>query len=150
MRLSIPKKPLPSSFSSPPTTKYTCAWSLGLSTIFFRVTLRRNQRIQKDLAQQKEIYQTLVESNPDFIIVHRDYRVQFVNPNTLEYFGLDELGVYVGTSILDFILPDFHAQIRQANEKVLAEPGTVRLELSLRTRADKIRDIETFSSRRGG
>ena len=63
-------------------------------------------------------FRALVEWSPDAIVVHRDGKIIFVNPATLDMFGAKTPYELVGKAMLDRVHPDFRAMVMERVKKV--------------------------------
>ena len=63
-------------------------------------------------------FRGLVEWSPDAIVVHRDGKIIFVNPATLDMFGAKTPYELVGKAMLDRVHPDFRAMVMERVKKV--------------------------------
>ncbi len=63
-------------------------------------------------------FRALVEWSPDAIVVHRDGKIIFVNPATLDMFGAKTPSELVGKALLDRVHPDFRAMVMERVKKV--------------------------------
>ncbi|MDO9035919.1 MAG: histidine kinase dimerization/phosphoacceptor domain -containing protein, partial [Methanoregula sp.] len=94
---------------------------------------------QQSLKESEERYRTLVDKLPDYVIVHRDGILLYVNPAAAARMGYDADSLLIGKPILPFVAPEYHDTIRQAvslrmagkelpsyEMKILAQDGTYR------------------------
>ncbi|HZD43072.1 MAG TPA: PAS domain S-box protein, partial [Methanomicrobiales archaeon] len=72
------------------------------------------KRMEEALQESEEKYRTLVESFPDTVLIHRNGRMEYINPAGLALFGAKSPDEIVGRSIGDLIHPDCHATIRES------------------------------------
>jgi PAS domain S-box-containing protein len=82
--------------------------ALEIDPVFNRLAESRTE-----LEESEERYRTLIDQLPDYIIVHRDGILLFVNPSAAANLGYDMKSL-LGTSIFNLIAPDSHEVIRQA------------------------------------
>ncbi|MFA4825548.1 MAG: PAS domain S-box protein [Methanoregula sp.] len=93
---------------------------------------------QQSLKESEERYRTLVDKLPDYVIVHRDGILLYVNPAAAARMGYDADSL-TGKPILPFIAPEYHDTMRQAVSlrmagkelpsyelKIAAQDGTYR------------------------
>ncbi|MEK6768481.1 MAG: ATP-binding protein [Gemmatimonadota bacterium] len=74
-------------------------------------------------AESETRYRTLVEFAPDSIVVHRDFRILYINPAGAALLGAATPDELIGRHLLDFTHPDYHRVVRQRLSQ-LGEPGT--------------------------
>jgi PAS domain S-box-containing protein len=119
------------------------AISLGLvMVVAFK---ERSRRQNADLVLEKERYLELVESNPACMIVHRQRRVIYANRKGLEYFGLKELGSYLGADVLDFIMTE-DQESAASRLAALEQDGTAQqFTLKVRLLDGQCRDVTATS-----
>jgi len=86
-------------------------WALGRRQA---LTIRRSHD------KTRENYQSLVESFPDFLVVHRDEMPLYANEATLAFLGVADLADLRKTRILSLVHPDYHEESRRRLAEVLA------------------------------
>jgi len=67
---------------------------------------------EEALRESEERYRTLIDKLPDYVVVHRDGILLYVNPAAAARMGYDA-GTLTGRSILPFIAPEYHDTIRE-------------------------------------
>ncbi len=72
------------------------------------------------LEESETRYRQLVESSPDFISIHQDGRFVFVNPAGARLVGVSSPEDLIGRRVLEFIDPDYHADLRVSQPTVQA------------------------------
>lgn len=76
--------------------------------------------------ESEQFWRWLVENAPDMmLVVRRDGRIEFVN-RTLPGVSREEV---LGTNLLDYVLPPFHARVQQSLERVWTTRETDRFDL---------------------
>jgi PAS domain S-box-containing protein len=83
----------------------------GVVLVFHDVTEKR--RAQQALTESEQRYRGLVEMSPDPIIVHRNDRIEFVNPAAMKLMGAETPEQILGKSLYDIYHPGYHALIRE-------------------------------------
>ena len=63
-------------------------------------------------------FRAMVEGLPDAIVVHRDGKIIFVNPATLNMFGARAPNELVGKALIDRVHPDFRATVMERVKNV--------------------------------
>jgi len=94
------------------------------------------------LKESEERYRTLVDQLPDYVLVHRDGILLYVNPAAASNLGYD-VEKLIGNPIFPLIAPEYHKTVRQAiirrmagefipsyEMKILAGDGTFRTVLT--------------------
>ncbi|MFA4876012.1 MAG: PAS domain S-box protein [Methanoregula sp.] len=69
-------------------------------------------KVQMSLRDSEERYRTLVDQIPDYVLVHRDGTLRYVNPAAALHLGYN-VETLIGKPILEFIAPDYHDIVRQ-------------------------------------
>jgi PAS domain S-box-containing protein len=82
-----------------------------IDPVFSQLAESRNE-----LKQSEERYRTLIDQLPDYVVVHRDGILLYVNPVAASYFGYEPAEL-IGKPVLPFIAPEYHDTIRQAIPK---------------------------------
>ena len=82
-------------------------------------------RLAEEIEQSEERYRALVENAPDAIFITDDGKVKHANPAAARLLGVDDRGLLLGRSMLDFIHPDFHDQARVRKAAVLESRPTL-------------------------
>jgi PAS domain S-box-containing protein len=70
--------------------------------------------------EETERYRSLVELSPDGIFISQNTRIVFVNPAAVRIFGASDPGELLGRSPYDVFHPDFHTEIRNRVQQLLA------------------------------
>lgn len=76
-----------------------------MSGICIDITERKH--VEKSLVESEQRYRGLIEGVPDYVLVHRNGKVLFVNPAAIEVMGYQDKDL-VGSDILDYIAPESH------------------------------------------
>ncbi|HZD43350.1 MAG TPA: PAS domain S-box protein, partial [Methanomicrobiales archaeon] len=91
------------------------------------------KRMEEALQESEEKYRELVETFPDTVLIHRNGRMEYINPAGLALFGAKSPDAIIGRSIGDLIHPDYHATIRESVAKDMrGEPSSILELLALR------------------
>ena len=83
-------------------THVVCQW----------VDVTQQKQAEAALRESEERFRTLVDSAPEGIFVQTEGRFLFVNPALVRMLGADKPEDLIGTEILSFIAPEFHAAVR--------------------------------------
>ena len=75
--------------------------------------ITRLTKAQQSLMESEERYRTLVDQLPDYVLVHRDGILLYVNPAAASRFGYTA-ETLVGKPLLSFIAPEYHGAVREA------------------------------------
>jgi PAS domain S-box-containing protein len=71
------------------------------------------KQAEKALHESEERYRTLVDQLPDYVIVHRDGILLYVNPAAAVQLGYTA-EMLIGKPLLPFIAPEYHTTVREA------------------------------------
>ena len=86
---------------------------------------------QQSLKESEERYRTLVDQLPDYVIVHRDGILLYVNPAAASRFGYTA-EMLVGKPLLPFIAPESHDAVREAIARRMAGKEVPAYEMKIR------------------
>ncbi|MCX6690626.1 MAG: PAS domain S-box protein [Methanoregula sp.] len=81
---------------------------LRVTGLVMDITERKTVEIA--LAESEQRYRLLIDGVPDYILVHRNGRILFVNPAAIEVIGRQARDL-VGSDILDYIAPESRALV---------------------------------------
>ncbi|MHB8780676.1 MAG: PAS domain S-box protein [Candidatus Geothermincolia bacterium] len=71
----------------------------------------QNRRYLESLRRTETRFRSLFESAPVGILIHRHGSVMMVNKALLDIYGYDDVSQVVGTSVLDYIIPEQREQV---------------------------------------
>lgn len=102
--------------------------------------ISHRKRAEAVLRESEERYRSLVENVPDFILVHKDGIILYVNPSVAEAMGykLDEL---YGTSLINYITPEYHRMIAEAIRMRMDEKDIPPYEIKIISKSGAIRTV---------
>jgi PAS domain S-box-containing protein len=100
---------------------------------------------QQSLKESEERYRTLIDQLPDYVIVHRDGILLYVNPAAAARFGYNA-ELLVGKPILQFIAPEYHGAVRDAVIRRMAGEDPPGYEMKIRTKDGTFRTVLTNGS----
>src|SRR5208282_3869648 len=78
---------------------------------------------ERTLRESEERYRRLVESSPMALMVHRDGKILYLNPEGLKLLGAEKLQQVAGRNILDVVHPDYHELVKERVRRA-TEGGT--------------------------
>jgi len=90
------------------------------STRELTTQLRRRSIIETELRAAEDRYKTLVELNPDALIVNSNKKIVYANNAALRLFGAESLNELLGRSPFDFVDPNARAEVEQLYQRILA------------------------------
>jgi len=96
-------------------------------------TLEDITRLVKALQELKESevrYRTLIDQLPDYVLVHRDGFLLYINPAAAVRLGYDEK-MFIGKPLLPFIAPEYHDTVRKAIAQRMTEEGFPPYEIKI-------------------
>jgi len=100
------------------------------------------KRAEQALGESEERYRTLVDQLPDYVIVHRDGILLYVNPAAASRFGYTA-EMLIGKPILSFIAPGYHDTVRQAITRRMAGSDVPAYEMKIRQKDGTFRTVLT-------
>jgi two-component system, sensor histidine kinase PdtaS len=100
---------------------------------------------EQALRESEERYRTLVDQLPDYVIVHRDGILLYVNPAAAARFGYNA-ELLVGKPILRFIATEYHGAVRDAVIRRMAGENLPAYEMKIRTEDGTFRTVLTNGS----
>jgi PAS domain S-box-containing protein len=84
--------------------------------------ISRRKEDEKKLQVAKDDYETLIQKSPDGIIILDERgKIIFANPKAYQIVRIKQLDEIYGKSILEFVSPEYHEQIRK--NRILLEEG---------------------------
>ncbi len=89
-------------------------------TSSLKTQLSLRNEIETQLTASRERYQTLVELNPDAIIVTVNKKIVYANNAAVRLFGAKSLNDLLGRSPFDFVEPDTRAEVEEFYQRILA------------------------------
>ena len=107
--------------------------------------IKQRELFEVALRGSEQRYRALVEWTPEALVVYRDDRILFVNPAALELIGAASARDVIGTSLLDWVHPDYRGALlaRRANpQKVEHDIRAPRLEEKLIRVDGTVIDVE--------
>ncbi|RPI37194.1 MAG: PAS domain S-box protein [Methanoregulaceae archaeon] len=103
------------------------------------------ERAEEELRESEERYRTLVDQLPDYVIVHRDGILLYVNPASAARMGYDGRALQ-GRSILEFIAPEYHKTVRNAIARRMAGKDVASYEMKIRAKDGTFRTVLNHGS----
>jgi PAS domain S-box-containing protein len=94
------------------------------------------------LRESEERYRTLIDQLPDYVIVHRDGILLYVNPAAASRFGYTA-DMLIGKPILSFVAPGYHDTVRQAVIRRMAGDNVSAYEMKIRQLDGTFRTVLT-------
>lgn len=91
---------------------------LSYSNLKLARELVERKKLEKDLRESKELYQTLVNESPMGILTIRDNEILFANPKSFKAFGVSSPEEIIGVDPLDLFEPEDHDLISERLENV--------------------------------
>ncbi|HYA30447.1 MAG TPA: PAS domain S-box protein, partial [Acidobacteriota bacterium] len=102
--------------------------------------LRRRSVIETELRAAEDRYKTLVELNPDAVIVNCNRKIVYANNAALRLFGAESLNDLLGRSPFDFVDPNAHAEVEELYQRILqtGQPNPPAVQPRLRLDGSRI------------
>lgn len=110
----------------------------------FILDIDEKKRYESYLKQSRENYKNLVDESPDgiFIFDPRDGKVVFANPSAFEIVEINSLKELNNKTVLDFILPEYHADVKERMQANYPPEARAFREMKVRTTKGNIVDLE--------
>ena len=109
--------------------------------------ITRRKRADDELRASEERYRCLVELSPEAIYIHRNGRIEFVNPAAVQLLGAATSDDLVGKTPFDILHPDCHQGIRERIEMQLQDgKPTLLLEQKIVRLDGTVVDVEVASA----
>jgi PAS domain S-box-containing protein len=83
---------------------------------------------ERQVKESEEKYRSLVELSPIAVIVHRDRKLIYANPESIRLVGANSLDDVIGSDILSFIHPDYHLRAAEHFRLLNEEEKTIPLQ----------------------
>lgn len=101
---------------------------------------------RKETARESEIrYQALVEKLPIGIVIHRQGKLIFANSQAHMILGAKKSKALLGTSVLDFVHPDYRESIQRRMQEVSAGVPVPMIEQKYIRLDGKVVDVEAMA-----
>jgi len=94
------------------------------------------------LKESEERYRTLVDQLPDYVLVHRNGILLYVNPSAALNLGYDAENL-IGNPVFPLIAPEFHTTVRQAIIRRMAGEIIPSYEMKIRAADGTFRTVLT-------
>ena len=120
---------------------------IGERTDSLNADLSHRNIIESQLIAAEDRYRSLVELNPDAVLVNFNREIVFANDAALRLFGAESLHDLLGRSPLDFVLPDERAAVEQRYQRALESGAPTQPDIRRRVRLDgSFVDVETVAA----
>jgi PAS domain S-box-containing protein len=114
--------------------------------IIIRRGIIQDVTVRKETVNESEIrYQELVEKLPIGIVIHKQGRLLFANMQAHLILGVKKTKELVGSSVLDFVHPDYHESIIRRMKEVASGVPAPMVEQQFVRMDGKIVDVETMA-----
>lgn len=122
----------------------TAGTRVGAIEVIRDITDRK--RTEQAIQASEEKFRSLVEDVPNFIIVHRNGNLLFVNHAAAEATGLST-GDLLGRSMLEFVIPEDRAMVSSAMRRRMEGEALEPYEIRIQTRSGEILQVIVRGSR---
>jgi len=120
---------------------------VGERTGSLNAELSHRKIIETQLRAAEERYRSLVELNPDAVLVIFDKKIVYANNAALRLFGAKSLNDLLGRSSFDLIHPDERAEVEKRHQQALKSGAPTQPSIQRRLRLDGSRiDVETVGA----
>ncbi|NOY80811.1 MAG: PAS domain S-box protein [Kiritimatiellaeota bacterium] len=106
-----------------------------------RKLVLENRRTIQALKESEKRFRTFTEHAPLAIVVYVDGKVDYANAKAAEIVGVDAAEL-IGRSMLDFIHPDHHAQVKRRYARALNNEKLETVEEQLLLPGNRVIDVE--------
>jgi len=101
---------------------------------------------RKETAKESELrYQSLVEKLPIGIVIHHQGKLVFANAQAYSIFGVKTSKNLIGSSVLNFVHPDYRARIAERMKEAAAGVPVPMMEQKYLTTDGKVVDVEAMA-----
>jgi PAS domain S-box-containing protein len=105
------------------------------------------KRAEEALRESEERYRSLVELMPDAVVVHQNSTIVYVNPAGVRLFGGKSSEDFVGSSVYQFVHPDYRDLVAREIRQMHKEgTGTPLFEQKLLTLDGRTIDVEIVAA----
>lgn len=99
----------------------TSAWACLQRDVTERI------KLQQELKASEDRYRKLAELSPDIILVHSEGKIKYLNQAGAKFFGTGEPRDYLDREVIDFVHPQYRAEVRERINNASESPEAVPL-----------------------
>ncbi len=79
----------------------------------FITDISKEKNAENALQKSHENYKNLVDFVPEGIVIHKEGKIVFINQRGLKVFGFDDVNELIGSSVMDFVMPEYHDGVKR-------------------------------------
>jgi PAS domain S-box-containing protein len=113
----------------------------GIQAIINDISYRKKAELE--LSQSRENYKSLVDYSPDGVVIHKEGKIVFANPSALNIVGVTEFEEVKNHSPLEYVLPEYHQEIKADLGKLKAGEELDFMEIKICNKKGEILEVET-------
>jgi len=113
----------------------------GIIESFVR-DISKNKKIEEELKESEEKYRNLISNLPktEYVLVHRDGKLLWVNDNTLSFLGVSRVKI-LKTSVFDYLAREYQKIVLENIKKRASGKKVVDYEIKIKNKFGKFRDV---------
>jgi PAS domain S-box-containing protein len=111
----------------------------------FVTDISYEKNAENALQKSHENYKNLVDFVPEGIVIHKEGKIVFVNKLGLTVFGFDDVNQLIGSSVMDFVMPEYHEGVKRRIIEAYQGKEQPFFEIEVKTKTGEIVQVETRS-----
>ncbi len=111
----------------------------------FITDISKEKNAENALQKSHENYKNLVDFVPEGIVIHKEGKIVFINQRGLKVFGFDDVNELIGSSVMDFVMPEYHEGVKRRIIEAYQGKEQPFFEIDVKTKKGEIVQVETRS-----
>ncbi|MGQ0827020.1 MAG: PAS domain-containing protein [Bacteroidota bacterium] len=100
------------------------------------------KQYELELTQSRENYKSLIDYSTDGVLIHIEGRIKFANPSALKITGVDSFEELDGLLVMEYILPEYHEEIREQLKRINAGKQLDFVEIKIKNLKGELKELE--------